>query len=117
MPNFSKEWFDNYERQRAIKNHGLPQNPKPECVVQHGALASSGGEEKNTARITVSVTSFRQRLLDADNLIPKYFIDGLRYAGLIPGDNPQSIQLEQVKQVKVKEKSEERTEIVIEMEK
>ena len=65
-------------------------------------------------RHVVRICSFRRRLLDSDNLIggSKYFIDGLRHAGLIPDDRPQDITLE-VCQEKVKRKEDERTEIEI----
>lgn len=63
-------------------------------------------------RVRVRVVSFRSRLCDPDNLCPKYFVDCLRYAGLITDDTPELITLE-VSQVKVK-RGEERTEIEIE---
>lgn len=64
-------------------------------------------------RVRVRVTSFRVRLLDPDNLCPKYFIDCLRYANCIRDDRQQDITLE-VRQEKVESKLLERTEIVIE---
>ena len=57
------------------------------------------------------VVSFRARLCDPDNLCPKYFIDCLRYAGLIADDAPEFITLE-VRQVRCPP-PEQRTEILI----
>lgn len=50
-------------------------------------------------------------MLDPDNLCPKSLIDGLRYAGLIPGDEPDKIELSISQERCAKE--EERTEIEI----
>jgi hypothetical protein len=51
------------------------------------------GAAEGPCRITVRITAFRQRLLDPDNLCAKSLVDGLRYAGLIPEDRPQDIEL------------------------
>ena len=51
-------------------------------------------------------------MLDPDNLCPKYFVDGLRYAGIIPDDTARDIVLH-ISQEKVDKKEEERTEITI----
>lgn len=75
-------------------------------------MGPAQGEKECPCRITVRITSFRRRLLDPDNLVggAKYLVDGLRYAGLIPGDRPDQIEL-QVRQVKVSNETEEKTEI------
>ena len=68
----------------------LPQHDAgPEQVV---AEADEGG---NAGRITVRITRFGTKLLDADNLAggTKYVVDALRYQGVIPEDNPQVIRL------------------------
>ena len=86
-------------------------SPKPEPTLCHDALGTAPGENKDARSVTVVITSYRHKTLDPDNLVGgcKYYIDGLRYAGLIPGDSPDQISLI-VKQVKDKE---ERTEIEI----
>lgn len=56
----------------------------------------------------VRVTSIRCRLLDVDNLCEKYFVDLLRYAGVIPSDDPASTQIE-VRQQKADPGSPEET--------
>lgn len=108
MPSWTSEQYAAYQARR------LPSRPQPEHVVLDDTLGTAPGKEEHPHRIAVCITSFRRRLLDPDNLIggAKYFVDGLRYAGLIPGDNPEQITLE-VSQVKVKTKHEERTEIEI----
>lgn len=76
-------------------------------------MAKEAGERIDPVRVQLSIVSFRRRLIDPDNLCPKYFIDCLRYAGIIPNDREEDITL-QVSQVKVKTKAEERTELEIE---
>lgn len=94
------------------ENRHQPRGAKPEQIVWDEPLATPKGKEGNTGRFRVCVTSYRRRLADLDNLAPKYFVDCLRYAGIIPDDNPQSIDYS-VSQIKVRKKEEERTEITI----
>ena len=68
---------------------------------------------RSDTRRRVTVTSYRVRLLDPDNLCIKYHIDGLRYAGVIRDDTTNDIELF-VRQFKVKTRQEERTEIEVE---
>lgn len=75
-------------------------------------LAEAAREESHSKRFRIRVTSFRSRLIDPDNLCPKYFIDCCRYAGLIPNDTSEDIVLEVAQQ----KSSSERTEITIEPE-
>lgn len=92
-----------------------PPNPKPEQVVRHESLGTIPGKTINLERIRVRFISYRRRLLDPDDLCPKYFIDGLRYSGLLPhGDTETAIDYERPKQIKVKTKEEEQTVITIE---
>lgn len=75
-------------------------SPKPEQDVWDESLAAKAREKRYPGRISVIITSHRRRLLDQDNLCVKYFLDCLRYAGVIPDDNPQAIDL-QIRQIKV----------------
>lgn len=75
-------------------------------------MAALEGETLHPNSVHVIIVSYRRRLLDPDNLCPKYFIDCLRYAGIIKNDTPDDIHLH-VGQRKVKTKQEERTEIEI----
>lgn len=84
---------------------------EPEPTVCHEPMAAAQRETGHTGRISVCITSFRKRLLDPDNLCPKYFIDCLRYAGLIPNDRQQDIDLH-VSQIKVQQGA--HTEIIVE---
>lgn len=93
--------------------HDPASNPQPKRPFRHEPLGASKGEEENAGRIVVRVVSYRRRLIDPDNLTPKYFIDALRYRCLIPGDSAKDI-IYSVRQEKVSEKAQERTEITIE---
>lgn len=92
-------------------NHQLS-SAELEQAFRHEPLAKTQGEKGGTGRFRVCVTSYRRRLCDLDNLAPKYLIDCLRYAGIIPEDTPQAIDYS-VRQVKVRKKEEERTEIEV----
>jgi len=98
--------YEIYKARTKTKNPVLKRNPtsKP--------LAKAKIKEENTSRSVVRVTSYRCRETDPDNLFCKWAIDGLRYAHLIPDDSGKHIELH-VSQVKVKKKSEERTEIEV----
>lgn len=75
-------------------------------------MVKAEGKEKDSACFSVRITSYRSRLLDPDNLCPKYFIDCLVYAGIVRDDSPQAIRIT-VEQFKCA-KAEERTELVVE---
>ncbi len=86
--------------------------PIPQRLVCHEPLAQAQGEDERPGRFVVRFESRRKRLLDPDNVCPKYILDGLRYAGLIPNDRPEDINL-QITQTKVGSKEEEETIVTI----
>lgn len=106
MPRWTKEQLHDYQTRRAV------QSAQPQPAVQAEPLGQSIGAEESSPRIIVFIKSCRQKLLDPDNLCPKSLIDGLRYAGLIPDDRPEDIELI-VRQEKC-DRKDERTEIEIE---
>jgi Holliday junction resolvase RusA-like endonuclease len=71
-------------------------------------------EEARSRRTHIRITRYSCRPLDCDNYAGgcKPIIDQLRYAKLIRDDSPEDIEVE-FKQVKVKTKTQERTEIEI----
>ena len=94
-----------------IKARGAASGAEPEPVVRDEPVAAPPGETGDAGRVCVCVVSFRARLCDPDNLCPKYFIDCIRYAGLIADDAADCITLE-VRQVRCR-RHEQRTEILI----
>lgn len=88
-------------------------SPKSKQVVRYESVGKIKRKKENPKSRVLRVTSYRRRLLDVDNLCPKWFVDSLRYNGIIEDDSPKYIDL-QIRQEKVKTKQEERTEIEIE---
>ena len=122
--NYTKEWLRAYEERQAkavqaywrgFQTHEAsslrPTNPKPEPPVLDGPLAEEEVEGRDTRR-RITVTSYRVRLLDQDNLCIKYHIDGLRYNGVIEDDTTKHIVITE-RQVQVATRKEERTEIEV----
>jgi len=107
FPNASLSCFKLNSDPEAV---GGLQNTVPEPVIRKSAQIKNEGKERSTVgpRFCVTITSYRCRLLDADNLCPKFLIDALRYKGLIPDDSPDHIILE-VRQQKVDSKAKEGT--------
>lgn len=93
-------------------NRRRSRSPKPQQDVWDESLAKKAREKRYPGRISVIITSHRRRLLDQDNLCVKYFLDCLRYAGVIPDDNPQAIDLK-VHQIKVSKGQKEFTRIEV----
>lgn len=93
----------------------------PDCLSSSGERESSvlnrphGTPERKAGyagRCAVRVTSYRKRLSDPDNLCAKYFVDALRYAGVLYDDRQIDIDFS-IRQNKVKEESQEKTLIEI----
>lgn len=93
-----------------LKFHELPAHLQAQVVglvapgIRHAQPEHDAGAEqvvaetdegRGSGRITVRITRYGTRLLDADNLCGgvKYLLDALRYAKVIPEDNPQAIRL------------------------
>lgn len=93
-----------------LKLHGIVQDdespvapalcyPKPQQDARKKPLdsdqAEKGGTGSSSACITVIITRYGPKLLDVDNLAGgcKPLIDALRYEGVIPNDDPGTIEL------------------------
>ena len=92
----------------------------PDSEPQHHKTPAldrpNAGKTTGIPRVRVRFTGYRVRPLDPDNFAgsTKDLLDGLRHAGLIPGDEPWRIIFETA-QEKVKTYAEERTVIEIEI--
>ena len=84
------------------------QSPIPESAIRHEPVGEEEAEGGTVRRSVVRITSRRIRLLDPDNLCPKYHIDALRYAGIIEDDTAKHIEVI-CRQEKVKTRKEEKT--------
>lgn len=85
---------------------------QPQPAAGPRPLAASTPEKIDSRKRFVRFTSYRVRLLDEDNLCPKYHCDALRYSGILLGDDPSKAKIE-TRQEKVAHKHQERTEITI----
>ena len=65
------------------------------------------------ARASIEIVSYRVRLADADGVSAKAAIDGLVMCGVLADDTTKEISEVRYRQVKVKNESDEKTEIVI----
>jgi hypothetical protein len=80
--------------------------PKPKRCVRRktqgpdGVEKSRKGKGGTGVKFRIVVTSYRNRHCDPDNLCPKYYIDEIERAGLIPDDSSEYIT-EVVKRVRV----------------
>ena len=88
-------------------------DPEPKRPLRDEPLAKSEGEKENPDRVRIRVISLRRRLIDPDNLCPKYHVDCLRYGGFIRNDTAHDVILE-VSQRKVQSRADECTIIEIE---
>lgn len=76
-------------------------------------LAAQEAQGGDIQRSVVSITSYRCRLLDPDNLCIKFHIDAIRYAKIIKDDTAEDIEII-LRQIKTKTRKEEKTIIEIE---
>lgn len=80
-------------------------DPKPQPPLRQTLVCQPPRKTERPERVVVRITRHACRLLDADNFAGgcKPLIDQLRYAALIPDDDPQSVEL-QFRQEKVAKK-------------
>ena len=87
----------------------VTQHPSQQTLVTLPKTKTTGGN-----RTRIRITRFSTKPLDCDNYAGgcKPIIDELRYAKLIQDDDPETIEVD-FRQIKVKTKNEEHTEIEI----
>jgi hypothetical protein len=98
--------------QMAAEDEREPQGSIPQRLILNGALAAQEREKTNSRRISVRVESIRKRLIDPDNLCAKWFVDCLRYCGVLRDDTASDIEFT-ITQRKAKKGEQERTELTI----
>jgi|GEM_PF-1594932 len=93
-------------------------DPKPERYEAAALGSAISREAKGFSRTRIRIVGHRVRPLDPDNFAGsvKDLLDGLRHAGLIPGDEPWRIILE-TEQVKVRRLDQQKTVIELFLEK
>ena len=120
MSNPFKDWtfaeVESFNR-RTSKIHEIKTyNSGTDSIVERNPcnepLEADKSQEGDSGRILVRFVSVRKRLCDPDNLSVKWLLDSLRYASVIPGDEPEKISLE-VSQRRCAKGEIEKTEIAI----
>ena len=85
-----------------------------EPLVSDEPMAAGKGAAL-VARVDITVVSYRSRLADADGISAKAAIDGLVMCGILADDSTKEIREIRYQQVKVKNASDEKTEIILEV--
>lgn len=67
--------------------------PVAEQAVCDVPTIAPRGEAAYPGRVLIRITSVRKRLIDPDNLVPKYFVDCCKYAGLVRGDSASEVEI------------------------
>lgn len=109
-----KRLFPNASRDTINLNSPVS-GAEPECNKALPLGRSIQRKAKGVRRISVCFTQYRAKLLDDDATGNpcKDLLDGLRHAGLIPGDDPGRIRFS-AQQEKVAHRSQQKTVIEIE---
>ena len=87
----SKEAYAQAERLYQARDKNTGAIAKHEQDICHEPLATKEAPRFNS-KVSIRVHSVRNRLIDHDNLFSKYFIDAIRYCGILLDDSPQHIQ-------------------------
>lgn len=111
-------WHDGNKRIQANLQTGNPRPlPKPESNIRNESKKKNDNkkETKRASRETYKIIVIARKIrgVDPDNLAPKYFIDEIVRAGIIPDDSSKYIESIEKRVEKVKTKEEEKTIIEI----
>lgn len=111
MSEFTTAWLHEREN-RLNRKVRHPESQRDQAPALGGAVP---GKTERLPKTVVRFIGYRVTLLDPDNFAGsvKDLLDGLRHAGLLPGDRPDQITLI-TEQEKVDVYSEEKTVIEIE---
>lgn len=77
---------------QANSDKDTKEDGKLESNTINEPLAETQPKKGVPERLSVVVESRRHRELDKYNLFDKFWVDCLRYAGIIPGDSPKEIE-------------------------
>lgn len=103
----------NYGTARVINDNHSNKAANVERIISHASLPAGKGPLFDS-QVSIRVHSYRTRLVDVDGVSAKYAIDGLVMGGIIANDTTKEVREVTYSQTKVKNKSEEKTEITIE---
>ena len=103
----------NYGTARVVGDNAANKATNVECVTRNASLPACKGPLFDS-QVSLRVHSYRTRLVDVDGVSAKYAIDGLVMGGVIANDTTKEVREVIYTQTKVKNKSQEKTEITIE---
>lgn len=91
-------------------------DPADTAELERPAVSQAGEGDADqgavSARFVAVYTVYSCRPCDGDNVVTKFYTDGLRHLGLIPEDTPEDLET-RVRACKARHKAEERTELEI----
>ena len=97
----------------AVASVDRPPRPKPQSGAQHAPDATAQAQALYPSRVLVRVESRRCGVqCDPDNILVKWHIDALRYAGILSDDTSAAIDL-RITETRVATRAQEGVEILI----
>jgi hypothetical protein len=103
----------NYGTATVLSDNHSDKATNMERFVGNASLPACKGPLFDT-QVGIRIHSYRTRLVDVDGVSAKYAIDGLVMGGIIANDTTKEVREVIYTQTKVKNKSQEKTEITIE---
>ena len=87
-----------------------------ELQIWGGLLRSAFGAGRNETRMRLTVTSYRLKLCDPDNLKGgmKVLVDALRRSGMLVDDSPEWLDFPEPAQVRVRHRHQQKTVVTLE---
>lgn len=74
-----------------LPNEGQGGDTKPKRTLRNDTLAKAVSKKENSGRVHIVITQRRKRRIDPDNVINKWHIDCLRYAGVLSDDGEKDV--------------------------
>ena len=102
-----------YGTAKVINDSAADKATNMERITSNASLPACKSPLFDT-QVGIRIHSYRTRLVDVDGVSAKYAIDGLVMGGIIANDTTKEVREVIYTQTKVKNKSQEKTEITIE---
>ena len=103
----------NYGTAKVINDNHSNKATNLERIISHASLPACKSPLFDS-QVGIRIHSYRTRLVDVDGVSAKYAIDGPVMGGVIANDTTKEVSEVTYTQTKVKNKSQEKTEITIE---
>lgn len=110
----SEDMEEYYIGTAKIINHRATRRSANVERITRGKPLAANADKRFNSRVSITVTSYRQRLADSDGISAKAAIDGLVHCGVLQDDSPKFVKEVSYRQVKVSSEAEVQTVIHIE---